>query len=114
MLITFSTKVSADITLFGEVAKELLKLMGQTGGVPGALLAADIPPALERLKAAVAAVGARPSGNPPRSADEENDDERAPPLVSLRQRAVPLIGLLEAAVAGKADVMWTATGGSSS
>ncbi|RPI43278.1 MAG: DUF1840 family protein, partial [Betaproteobacteria bacterium] len=81
-----------------------------TGVVPGALLAADIPPALERLKTAVAAVGARPSGNPPRSKDEE-DDGRAPPLVSLRQRAVPLIGLLEAAVAGEADVTWIATGG---
>ena len=109
MLITFTTKASADITMFGEVGKELLKLMGQTGVVPGALLAADIPPALERLKAAVGAVGARPSGNPPRSADEQ-DDERAPPFVSLRQRAIPLIGLLEAAVARDAAVMWTATG----
>ena len=43
MLITFTTKVSADITMFGEVAKELLKLMGQTGVVPGALLAAAPP-----------------------------------------------------------------------
>jgi len=109
MLVTFSTKVSADIIMFGDVAQELLKLMGQTGVVPGALLAADIAPALERLKKAIAVVGAKPAGNPPRAAGEE-DDERAPPLVSLRQRAVPLIGLLEAAVAGEADVTWTATG----
>ena len=109
MLVTFSTKVSADITMFGDVAQELLKLMGQTGVVPGGLLAADIPPALERLKKAITAVGARPSGNPPRARGEE-DDERAPPPVSLRQRAVPLIGLLEAAIAGDAAVTWTATG----
>jgi hypothetical protein len=106
MLVTFSTKVSADITMFGDVAKELLKLMGQTGVVPGGLKSADIPPALERLKQAVAVVGARPSGNVPRDADEAQED-RAQPLVSLRQRAVPLIGLLEAAVKGDADVIWT-------
>ena len=110
MLVTFSTKVSADITMFGDVAQELLKLMGQTGVVPGALLAADIPPALERLKKGVQVVGARPSGNPP-TPTGERDEDRAQPLVSLRQRAVPLIGLLEAAVAGKADVTWTASGG---
>jgi hypothetical protein len=108
MLVTFSTKVSADITMFGDVAQELLKLMGQTGVVPGALLAADIAPALERLKRAIAVVGDRPAGNPPRSAQDE-DEERAPPLVSLRQRAVPLIGLLEAAAAAEASVTWTST-----
>jgi hypothetical protein len=105
MLVTFSTKVSADITMFGDVAVDLLKLMGQTGVVPGALLGADTPLALERLKQAVAIVGARPAGNPP-STDDEQDGEPAVPLVSLRQRAVPLIGLLEAAAAEKADVTW--------
>ena len=110
MLVTFSTKVSADIIMFGDVAQELLKLMGQTGVLPGGLLAADIPPALERLKKAIEVVGARPAGNPPQSAHEK-DDDRAPPLVNLRQRAVPLIGLLEAAVKGDAAVTWTATGG---
>ena len=50
MLITFSTKVSADITMFGERAVELLNLRGQTGVIPGALLGPDIPPALAHLK----------------------------------------------------------------
>jgi len=106
MLITFSTKVSADITMFGEVAVELLKLMGQTGVIPGALLGPDIPSALERLQQAIAVVGARPSGNPPPDPKAEDDDRAATPLVSLRQRAVPLVQLLEAAAREKADVTW--------
>jgi len=106
MLVTFSTKVSADITMFGEVAVELLKLMGQTGGVPGALLGPDIAPALDRLKQAAATVGSRPSGNAPVEADEKDDDRSAAPMVSLRQRAVPLIQLLEAASRKNADVTW--------
>lgn len=107
MLVTFSTKVSADITMFGDVAVELLELMGQTGVVPGALLGPDIPPALERLRQAIRIVGARPSGDAPRGdADKDEGEERAAPMVSLRQRAVPLIQLLEAAARGNADVTW--------
>jgi len=105
MLVTFSTKAAADITMFGEVATALLALMGQTGVVPGALVAADVPLALQRLKDGIATSGAQPAGNPPRRDDE--DEEKAPPPVTLRQRAFPLIGLLEAAARAKSDVMWT-------
>ena len=104
MLITFSTKSAADITMFGEVAVRLLTLMGQSGTVPGALLADDIPAALERLKAGIAVAGAEPAGNPPLHADE--DAEKAPPPVTLRQRAFPLIKLLEAAIRSENDVTW--------
>jgi hypothetical protein len=106
MLITFSTKVSADITMFGDVAVELLKLMGQTGAVPGALLGPDIPPALEKLRHGIAAIGARPAGNPPPDPLEEDEAENRAAFVSLRQRAVPLMQLLDAAARENADVIW--------
>lgn len=54
MLVTFKTQAHASITMFGEVAATLLKLMGHTGTVPGALLAEDLPGAVARLKATVA------------------------------------------------------------
>jgi hypothetical protein len=56
------------------------------------------------MKTGIAVSGAEPAGNPPRTADE--DEDKAPPLVTLRQRAFPLIELLEAAMRAKADVMW--------
>jgi hypothetical protein len=104
MLVTFSCKAAADITMFGEVAVALLKLMGQSGGIPGALLAADIPSALDRLQKGIAVTGAQPAGNPPRHAGE--DDDEAPPPVTLRQRAYPLVKLLEAAAQAEVDVTW--------
>lgn len=110
MLVTFSTKVSADITMFGDVAIELLKHMGQTGVVPGALLGPDISPALARLKQAVQTLGDRPSGNAPRDNDDK-DEERAQPMISMRQRAVPLVQLLEAAARKNADVTWREASG---
>jgi hypothetical protein len=56
MLITFQTKAYANITMFGDVAIALLKLMGHSGTVPGALMADDVPAALAHLPA----VQARP------------------------------------------------------
>ena len=46
MLITFQTDAYESITLFGHIAERLLSMMGQSGRVPGALLASDVPHAL--------------------------------------------------------------------
>lgn len=98
MLITFHTDAYADITMFGDVALNLLKLMGHSATVPGAILAADVPAALERLRAGVATAV-------PESGDATGNDADEQP-VSLSHRALPLIRLLEAAAAAKSDVMW--------
>ncbi|MBK5929241.1 DUF1840 domain-containing protein [Halochromatium salexigens] len=102
MLITFKTPVHADITMFGDVAKALIRMMGHSGSVPGALLAEDIPAAIERLKVAVEA-------NPEAPLDpqhEERDDDSRTQSVSLKHRALPLIELLEAAARDEKNVIW--------
>ncbi len=103
MLVTFRTNAYANITMFGDVAIRLLKLMGHSGTVPSAILADDVPAALERLKAAIAADKA--AGADTAAAGTQGDDAEEPP-VSLANRALPLIELLEAAVKRKSDVMW--------
>ena len=108
MLVTFRTKAYANITMFGDVAKELLALMGHTGTVPSAIKAEDVPAALARLEAAMrerkAAEAAEAAEEPKQ--DRGRDDYDAPRKVTLSQRAVPLLELLRAAAAKKADVMW--------
>jgi Domain of unknown function (DUF1840) len=101
MLVTFKTDAYANITMFGEVAVTLLKLMGHSGTVPGALMPEDIPAALARLKAAVAE---RPES--PLDPASGVRDEGEQPHVSLGHRALPLIQLLEAAAAAKVHVLW--------
>ena len=54
MLVTFCTKAHADILMLGDIAVQLLKRMGHSGTVPGALLADEVPAALDRLRNAVA------------------------------------------------------------
>jgi len=48
MLVTFTTDAYADIIMFGDVALTLLKMMRHSKTVPGAILAADVPMALNR------------------------------------------------------------------
>jgi hypothetical protein len=103
MLVTFRTKAYPDITMFGDVAKQLLELMGQSGTIPSAIKAEDVPAVLERLEAAMKQSRSAEAADSP-EADRANDD--APRKVTLAQRAVPLLDLLRAAVANKADVFW--------
>ena len=97
MLVTFTTDAYADITMFGDVALKMLKMMGHSATVPGAIRAEDVPLALSRLKAAVDAE----KSSPP-SADKKSDE----PPVSLANRALPLINLLAAAAKEKTFVTW--------
>jgi len=99
MLVTFSCPAYADITMFGDVAVRLLKLMGHGGTVPGALLAEDVPAALARLQAAIE----KEKQLPDEQAQEAEDEE---PAVSLQHRALPLIELLKAAAKANRNVMW--------
>jgi hypothetical protein len=105
MLITFKSQASGSITMFANVAKVLLQMMGQSGESPGAILAADVPAALARLKSAVAAEKDREKGEPVNEEKERGEG----PAVGLATRAFPLIQLLEEAVAGEADVLWGPT-----
>lgn len=103
MLVTFSCKAYADITMFGEVALNMLKLMGHSETVPGAILAEDVPAALERLKGALANMKATPA---PKASGKSVDEDEDEPPVSLAHRALPLVELLTAAARQKCDVMW--------
>jgi hypothetical protein len=100
MLVTFSCPAYADITLFGDVAVRLLTMMGHSGTVPSAIVAADVPAALARLEAAIAVAGETPA---PGESTLVDDDE---PVVNLRHRALPLIELLKAASKAECNVMW--------
>ncbi len=86
--------------MFGDVAVTVLKMMGHSGTVPSALLAADIPPALQKLKSGLAMTS--DSNDIP--AENKEDDKQ--PAVSLRQRAFPLVELLERAAARGVDITW--------
>lgn len=101
MLITFETKAYANITMFGDIAKKLIKSMGHSGVIPGAIRAEDLPKALAMLKTSVKAEMAIEEPNDSLQVSEDSEN-----FVSIDKRAMPLIELLEAAIARNEDVMW--------
>lgn len=91
--------------MFGDPALKLLKMMGHSGTVPGALLADEIPAALAHLEQALSAVSSEAGearDAPPTAADPD-----AAPTVGLWLRAHPLIELLSASVRSGCDVTWS-------
>lgn len=96
MLIKFKSDAYENITMLGDIAQRLLKMMGHSGIVPGAMVADEIPQALKHLKEAID----REQKNNP-SHPEEDDDQ-----VSLANRAYPLVQLLTAAAKKNCNVRW--------
>jgi hypothetical protein len=103
MIVNFWTRVGS-IVMHGDVAIALLRGAGHSGTVPGAILAADLPAALAQLRHFLDALPAPPPAAP--SPGREADEEEAEPPVPLRTRAVPLIDMIETAIARDSDLMW--------
>jgi hypothetical protein len=84
-------------------------MMGHSGTVPGAILAEDVPAALDRLKKALAEDRSATVAIPAENAKDYDDEESKEVPVSLAQHAFPLLELLKAAAGAQRDVMWERT-----
>jgi len=109
MIVNFSTR-HGQLTLLGDSAITLLRLAGHSGTVPSAVLAADLPGFLARLRAGLETQGGLASPPPKQAAapaDENDDDEGdRPGRVTLRMRAAPLVEMIDNAIARDSDLMW--------
>lgn len=103
MLITFRCKSHANITMFGDIALNMIKMMGHSGTVPGSISAQDLPEALTKLTASLTKAAQVEKNT---AAEEDDDDEQSEPVVSIGHRAMPLVELLQSAIDDQCDVMW--------
>jgi hypothetical protein len=104
MFVKFESPAGASFAMPRDAALTLLGLMGMSGGVPGALSAEDVPPALERLRRGIAA--ATPLDQPAQNRSDAKTGEDQPPPISLATRAYPLLQLLMAAAKKNKHVLW--------
>ena len=102
MLITFKSIAAAPVQMFGNVALQLLKLMGRLPKAPGALFAEDVAEALALLQQGLVSLEAQE----PHELSGNSTDKEKTTVVPLKNRAVPLISLLQAAVREKKGVSW--------
>lgn len=108
MIVTFKSAACADVIYFGDVAQRLMALMGKDAGPKGIVTVEQLPEAIARLKAAIDADRER---HLRLVQDEERGTETAEdggtrPAVSLTQRALPLLALLQESLAEKKPVVW--------
>ncbi len=96
MLVKFDSD-SGQFFMDGEFAVPLLKMMGHSGTIPGAIKGAEVPAALARLEQEL-------KGATDGSAVDSDEDEE--PKVSLHNRAFPLVELLQRAAKQQSDVLW--------
>lgn len=102
MLVVFTSPAFYDITMFGDIAENLIKMMGHSGSIPGAIGADDILLALERLQGAIETEAENPA---PRLETRENEEEEEE-QVNLSHRAYPLMEMLKAAAEQETSIRW--------
>ena len=109
MIYKFKSRETGDLIMLAPDAERILSLLGKGLKAPGIITLAEIPQTKACLQAAALAAAQEAAKN---AADAERDDEsdtgkRAPSGVSLAQRLVPFIAMLDRCLAAKVDVVWT-------
>jgi len=105
MLIIFKSAASGDVIMFGKNGKQMLEIIGKDqNDAKGIVTVEQLPDAIAKLKAAVQEDKAR-------QAEQGTDEPAVDPktgvqLISLAQRAVPLIELMEYSLRDKVPVTW--------
>ncbi len=107
MLVTFTSKVHADVVMFGGLAGRFLNIMGENELPPGILRGERIKVAAEKLRAWLDELPVEPepqednSKNPAEDAEKERRNR-----VGLKIRALPLLELMDASFRKECDVIW--------
>lgn len=104
MLVKFHSQAGQSILMFENDARTLLRMMGMSGDIPGAVAAEDVGAALDRLDHSLE--NGKPQSNPVPDAGGRDDASEAP--VGMSVRAYPLVQLLQIASRRKRAVVWEA------
>ena len=112
MIVIFQSPASGDVIMFGDVAKRMMKLMGKEPTDKGIVTVEQLPDAIARIKAAIEEDKQQRAGRSPEDLPQTEPDasggrgQGSRPFVTLTQRAVPLLELLEWSLKKKKPVVW--------
>lgn len=108
MLITFKSTASNDVLMFDTAAKDFLRCIGKAPDAATGIITVDqLPAAIDSVRAAIAADRTQPltavnnAGKEVAGGDDEHDER-----VGFGVRAVPMLELMERALAERAPVVW--------
>lgn len=104
MLINFKSPASGDVIMFEKNAKEILAVLGKSpDDARGVVTVEQLPAAVAAIKLAMEASHKHPE--PPIAMAGESEDTTGGGI-SLHQRAVPFLELLERSLQEEAPVTW--------
>ena len=106
MIYKFKSKAAGDVIMMQPNGDQVLRILGKAPGGKGIVTVGELPAAIAALEAAI---GAGIGGGDPKPAGEGGDDERAAAAaeaVSQQRRAWPLLEMMKASLAARADVVW--------
>jgi hypothetical protein len=107
-IVIFKSAACADVIYFSDVAKRMMELMGKDVADKGIVTVEQLPDAIAQLQAAIEADKAQ---HRQQVLEEELGSEAdgkggTRPRVSLTQRALPLLSILEESLKEKKPVVW--------
>jgi len=97
-VIRFSSPAGEGLSMFDNEAIEMIRMMGMSGNVPGAIKAENVEQAIASLKSSTEEAPAPNQSD----ADEADADKK----VGMSTKAFPLIGLLERTAKKGEALMW--------
>ncbi len=107
MIYEFKSRATGSVVMLQPVAERLLEIIGKAPGPAGIVTVAQLPEAIRRLEAAVAAERAQPAASAaPQPSDDTQEGPDPAARISLTQRAWPLIEMMKAAATAERDVTW--------
>lgn len=108
MMITFKSTASNDVLMFDTAAKDFLRCIGKAPEeATGIITVEQLPAAIDRVRTAIAADKTQPLKAADNAGKEAaNTDDEHTERVGFAQRAVPMLELMERALAEGAPVVW--------
>lgn len=111
MLYRFQSKATGDVVMLPAHAEALLRIIGKDAAPQGILTVADMPAALAALRDAIAQEEARRAAaadvaGPPGEEAQDDGQRAEEERPGLRQRAWPLMQMIERAAAEGQAVVW--------
>lgn len=113
MIYEFRSRATGTIVMTDKVAERMLGIIGKPAGPIGIITVAQLPQAVAALRGAIADERrARETARDAHATEPHHTDrsENASPadMITLEQRALPLIEMFERAAQAKRDVTWGA------
>lgn len=108
MIYKFKSRETGDLIMLAPDAERILALLGKVLKAPGIITLAEIADAKATLQAAALAASQQAAQNAAEAdADDADNTAKQSSSISLAQRLVPFLAMLDRCQAAKVDIVWS-------